>query len=48
MGTLSDHAVRKLIEALRYKPKGRGLDFFIDVILLVAQWLCGRLSLGQR
>jgi hypothetical protein len=27
------HAVAQLVESLRYKPKGRGLEFFIDRIL---------------
>ena len=37
------HAVSKLVEALRYKPEGRGFDsrwchwiFFIDIILPAA------------
>jgi len=37
------HAVPQLLEALRYKPEGRGFDsrwchleFFIDIILPVA------------
>jgi hypothetical protein len=42
----SGHAVRQVVEALRYKPEGRGFDSlwslklkcFIDVILLAAQW----------
>ena len=42
------HAVARLVEALRYKPEGRGFDslmvsseFFIDVILLAALWPWG-------
>jgi hypothetical protein len=38
----------QLVEALRYKPEGRGfefrwctLEFFIDVILQLALWLWG-------
>jgi hypothetical protein len=37
-----------VVEALRYKPEGRGLvslDFFIDIILPVALWPWGLLSL---
>ena len=30
---VTGHAVAQLIEALRYKPKGRGSEFFIDRIL---------------
>jgi len=39
------HAVAQLVEALRYKPEGRGFDsrwchwnFFIDIILPAALW----------
>jgi hypothetical protein len=46
------HAVAQLIEALRYKPEGRGVDFpmmskelSIEIILPAALWSCGRLRL---
>jgi hypothetical protein len=39
------HAVAQLVQALRYKPEGHGvqflmvsLEFFIDVILPAALW----------
>jgi hypothetical protein len=42
-------AVAQLVEALHYKPEGRGFDFrlefFIDIILSAALWPSGRLSL---
>ena len=43
--------VTQLVEALRYKPVGRGFDFrlslefFIDIILPLALWPWGRLRL---
>ena len=42
-GATWEHAVAQLVEALIYKPEGRGFDslwchwnFFIDIIFLVA------------
>ena len=45
------HAVAQMVEALLYKPEGRGFDssivsleFFIELIVPVTLWLWGRLS----
>jgi nitrate reductase alpha subunit len=42
------HAMVQLVEALRYKPEGRGIDYkmvsleiFIDIILPAALWSWG-------
>jgi len=42
------YAVAQLVEALHYKPEGRGfysqmvsLEFFIDIILTIALWSWG-------
>jgi len=43
---LLGHAVAQLVEALRYKPEGRGvnsMEFFVTVILPAAQWPWGLL-----
>jgi hypothetical protein len=50
---LREHAVGQLAEALLYKPEGRGFDspllsIFIDIILSVALWHWGRLSLNRN
>ena len=47
------YALTQMVEALRYKPEGRGFDsrsdgvteIFIDIILLSPLWPLGRLSL---
>ena len=45
---LKGHGVAQLVEALRYKPEGRGFDssmvlleFFIEIILPAALWPWG-------
>jgi hypothetical protein len=43
--TLWGHAVAQLVEALRYKPERRGFVSRCDIIVSVALWPCGRLSL---
>jgi len=37
-------AVEQFVEALRYKPEGRGFDWNFS-LTLAALWPCGRLSL---
>ena len=32
------HTVAQMVEELREKPEGRGLEFFIFIILPDAQW----------
>jgi hypothetical protein len=39
------HLAAQLFEALRYTTEGRWFDFFVDIILPVALWLRGWLSL---
>jgi len=48
---LLGHAVAQLVEALRYKPEGRGvnsMEFFVTVILPAAQWPWGLLCNWQK